>query len=133
MRIASYNVENLFARPRAFDGSDWSIGEPILAAYKEVNELFQLPAYDDGVRQRIIELLVILDIYSINSNGVARRKRSINPRWAWLRKNRGSFDREPRDNTQSVVIIATGRADWIGWVELAVSRSTRSVHALRQK
>ena len=120
MRIASYNVENLFARPRAFDGSDWSIGEPILAAYKEVNELFQLTAYDDGVRRRIVDLLVILDIYSINSNGVARRKRSINPRWARLRKNRGSFDREPRDNTQSVIIIATGRADWIGWVELAV-------------
>ena len=27
IRIASYNVENLFARPKAFDGSDWSIGE----------------------------------------------------------------------------------------------------------
>ncbi len=48
------------------------------------------------------------------------QKRSSNPRWVWLRKNRGSFDREPRDNTQSVVIVATGRDDWIGWVELAV-------------
>ena len=120
MRIASYNVENLFARPKAFDGSDWSIGEPILAAYNEVNDLFQLPTYDDGVRQRIRELLVILDIYRINDQGAVRRKFSTNPRWAWLRKNRGSFDREPRDRTQHVSIIATGRSDWIGWVELAV-------------
>ena len=28
------------------------------------------------------------------------------PRWAWLRKNRGSFDREPEDKTQSVEIVA---------------------------
>ena len=134
IRIASYNVENLFARPKAFDGSDWSIGEPILAAYEEVNRLFQKPFYDDADKVRITALLITLDIYSINANGVARRKRSSNPRWAWLRKNRGSFDREPRDNTQSVVIIATVRDDWIGLVELAVQpfKETRTGFPIRR-
>lgn len=119
IRIASYNVENLFARPKAFDGTDWTIGEPILAAYREVNSLFQNAAYSAADLTRMRELLVTLDIYSVNSNGAIRRKRSSNPRWAWLRKNRGRFDREPRDNTRNVEIIATGRDDWIGWVELA--------------
>lgn len=119
IRIAAYNVENLFARPKAFDGTDWTIGEPILAAYREVNALFQNAAYSAADLTRMRDLLVTLDIYSVNSNGAIRRKRSSNPRWAWLRKNRGRFDREPRDNTQNVEIIATGRDDWIGWVELA--------------
>jgi len=119
IRIASYNVENLFARPKTFNNADWSIGEPILDAYREVNTLFQNVNYSAADRTRMRDLLVTLDIYSINNHGAIRRKRSSNPRWAWLRKNRGSFDREPRERTQNVEIIATSRADWIGWVELA--------------
>lgn len=34
-------------------------------------------------------------------------------------QNRGSFDRQPRDASKDVEIIATGRDTWIGWVELA--------------
>lgn len=119
IRIASYNVENLFSRSKAFDGSNWAIGEPILAAYREVNALLQNVSYSAADLTRMRDLLVMLDIYTVNDHGAIRRKRSSNPRWAWLRKNRGSFDREPRDQAQSVEIIATGRSDWIGWVELA--------------
>ena len=32
IRIASFNVENLFARPEAFDLPDWNAGEPVLNA-----------------------------------------------------------------------------------------------------
>lgn len=119
IRIASYNVENLFARPRAFDTSDWSIGKPVLKAYREVNDLFSRTTYSTANKNKIRDLLLELDIYRINSNGAIRRKRTSFPRWAWLRKNRGKFDREPRDNTKNVEIIANGREDWIGWVELA--------------
>jgi endonuclease/exonuclease/phosphatase family metal-dependent hydrolase len=119
IRIASYNVENLFARSKAFDSADWAIGEPILAAYKEVNALFQKADYTAADLARMRDLLVVLDVYYINQHGAVRRKYSSNPRWAWLRKNRGRFDREPTDTNQNVEIIATGRASWIGWVELA--------------
>ena len=34
-------------------------------------------------------------------------------------KNRGDFDRQPRDATQNIEIIANGRDGWIGWIELA--------------
>jgi len=119
IRIASYNVENLFARPKAFDPSDWSIGKPVLAAYREVNALFQEANYTAARRDRMRDLLVELDIYTVNSKGAIRRKRTPDPKWAWLRKNHGTFDREPSDNTQDVEITAKGRSSWIGWVELA--------------
>jgi endonuclease/exonuclease/phosphatase family metal-dependent hydrolase len=66
-----------------------------------------------------MDRLVDLEIYYVNSQGAVRRSRQIVPDWAWLRKNRGSFDSEPRDAGESVEIIAEGRKDWIGWVELA--------------
>jgi len=120
VRIASYNVENLFTRPRAFHTADWSIGQPILEAYSELNDLFQLAAYSPADKTRMRDLMVVLDLYYINSQGAVRRKYTSSPRWAWFRKNRGVFDRQPSDNTLNIEIEAAGRDDWIGWVELAV-------------
>jgi endonuclease/exonuclease/phosphatase family metal-dependent hydrolase len=119
VRVASYNVENLFARPNAFDLSDPDAGEPILAAYHEFNKLIAVSDYSPTDRKRMRDLLEDLDVYTRNNQGALRRKRTTNPKWAWLRKNRGSFDREPRDPTKDVEIIAEKRADWIGWLELA--------------
>lgn len=119
MVVASYNVENLFARPKAFDTTDWQAGEPVLAAYHEFNRLIAAKSYSDADRERMRDLLVALDVYAVNTHGAIRRRQSQTPKWAWLRKNRGSFDREPKDATRSVEIVATGRGDWIGWVELA--------------
>jgi endonuclease/exonuclease/phosphatase family metal-dependent hydrolase len=119
VRIASFNVENLFARPKAMDLNTWADGEPILEAYTEVNEIMQQANYTPARKARMLELLEQLDIYHRNSHHVLRRRDTPDPRWAWLRKNRGSFDREPHDTTEGMEIVATGRADWIGWVELA--------------
>lgn len=119
VRIASFNVENLFARPKAFNSTDLNVGKPALDAYHDVNELIKKAVYTPADKEEIRELLVTLDIYSIDAQGVVRRKETLFPKWAWLRKNRGTFDREPQDATQSVEIIAQGRGDWIGWIELA--------------
>jgi endonuclease/exonuclease/phosphatase family metal-dependent hydrolase len=119
IKIASFNVENLFARPKAFRATDLSVGEPILDAYHEVNLLIKKSAYSTSDKARMRDLLVTLDIYAVNNHGAIRRKDSVSPQWAWLRKNRGSFDREPQDATKDVEIIAGGHDDWIGWVELA--------------
>ncbi len=118
-RIASFNVENLFERPKAFDTADWELGEPALDAYRELNALFEKSEYSGTDKQRMLELLVQLDIYFINSQGAIRRKNTDAPKWAWLRKNRGKFDREPSDPSLNIEVIANGRADWIGWIELA--------------
>ncbi len=39
------------------------------------------------------------------------------------------FDRQPEDKTKSVVIEASGRANWIGWVELATEHvDAKAIH-----
>jgi endonuclease/exonuclease/phosphatase family metal-dependent hydrolase len=118
-RIASFNVENLFARPKVFNTTKWSVGQPALDAYRDVNALIKKAAYSPSDKAKIRDLLVTLDIYTVNTHGAIRRKDSLSPKWAWLRKNRGTFDRQPQDTTQSIEIIADGRDAWIGWIELA--------------
>ena len=86
VRIASYNVENLFARPNVFDTGNWSKGKPVLTAYKKVNDLFAKKKYTDANKTKIRDLLVELDIYSVNTQGAIRRKSTPSPKWAWLRK-----------------------------------------------
>jgi endonuclease/exonuclease/phosphatase family metal-dependent hydrolase len=119
VRIASYNVENLFARPKVFRTADPSAGAPKLAAYEQVNALFKKDAYSAQDKADMKSRLIELDIYFVNAQGAVRRKETSSPRWAWLRKNRGGFDRQPEDETKDIEIIADGRDDWIGWVELA--------------
>ena len=120
VRIASFNVENLFARPKVFDLPDWNAGEPVLKAYEEVSALLQKASYSATDKIRIRDLLVTLEIYTIDKKTKAiRRNQTLDPQWAWLRKNRGTFDREPSDRRQNVEIVAEGRGDWIGWIELA--------------
>jgi endonuclease/exonuclease/phosphatase family metal-dependent hydrolase len=116
VRFASFNVENLFARPRAFNQTTWAEGQPILDAFAEFNSVIELVAYGPVDKTRMIDLLVQLDVYR-QSGGVVRRNRTPSPRWAWLRANRGSFDIE--HEATGVEIVAGGRGDWIGWLELA--------------
>jgi endonuclease/exonuclease/phosphatase family metal-dependent hydrolase len=118
IRIASFNVENLFQRAKAMNGDTFAEGRPILAAHREVNELFMEPDYTPAIKQRIKDLLIKLDIYFVNNQGAVRRRITKSPKWAWLRKNRGDFDREPQDTSEDVVITATGRDSWLGWVDL---------------
>ncbi|QZY29401.1 endonuclease/exonuclease/phosphatase family protein [Nocardioides coralli] len=118
VRIACFNVENLFARPTAFDAATHAEGEQVLADYREFNALIAKPVYDAADRARLRELLVGLGIYYVNTHGAVRRS-TARPRWAWLRKNRGSFDSQPNDSTRDVEIVASGRGSWIGWAELA--------------
>jgi endonuclease/exonuclease/phosphatase family metal-dependent hydrolase len=118
-RVASFNVENLFARPAAFSADTQAVANQVLADYREFNTLIGNPTYNASDRQRMRDLLVALDVYHVNTHGAVRRRFTQPPTWAWLRKNRGSFDTEPTDSTRDVEIIATGRGSWIGWLELA--------------
>jgi len=116
--VASFNVENLFARPTAFTAETRALGDAVVAHYSEFNALIGNPVYSNVDKQRMREILVVLDVYYKNSHGAVRRRFTQTPDWAWLRKNRGSFDSEPADPHRDVEITATGRDDWIGWLEL---------------
>ena len=49
MRIASYNVENLFTRARALNLDSWAEGKHILEMYAELNNLFEEDVYTDAI------------------------------------------------------------------------------------
>lgn len=118
VRVASYNVENLFARPRAFARDAGAAGDKAVLAHAEFNRLIAKPEYKAIDRKRLRQLLTTLGVYVKNDQGALRR--STNPQWGFLRKNRGDFDRQPTDPTKDVEIIAGGRAAWLGWAELRV-------------
>ena len=86
VRVASYNVENLFARPKAFNTSNWSYGKSALDAFYKVNMLLSKATYSQADKKKIRDLFVKLDIYTVNSNGAIRRKYTSSPKWAWLEK-----------------------------------------------
>jgi endonuclease/exonuclease/phosphatase family metal-dependent hydrolase len=116
VRFATFNLENLFARPKVFNLETWSEGEPILRAYAEFNSLIERVNYTEANKARMVELLLELEVYRLD-NGVVRRNRPTDPKWAWLRANRGSFDVEHEDT--GIEIVANTRFDWTGWLELA--------------
>ncbi len=117
MRLASFNVENLFARARALNQdqwfedvgaapADWTPGRRALEYYGELNALFRRSVYSAADKARMVTLLLAL--------GLAKKDESP---YVILRKNRGSLLRRPRDGG-AIEITANGRDDWIGWLEL---------------
>jgi hypothetical protein len=105
MRIASFNVENLFDRAKALK-LDWEDGRVVLERYARLNQLVNKPLYSDEDKQEIKDLLRKL--------GLA--KRDDGGRYAELRQVRGRLLTRRRGG--GLEITATGRASWIGWVEL---------------
>jgi hypothetical protein len=62
IKIASFNVENLFARPKAFRDIDPATEQPVLEAFREVNELIKKQTYTQADKDRMRDLLVVLEI-----------------------------------------------------------------------
>lgn len=106
MRIGSFNVENLFARPKAMDSqeADAATRKKILGAHARISELFELPSYA-GVEGEVLALLDTLGVLKTDEGTFVR-----------LRKLRGSLLRRPKRGP--VTLVAKGRANWVGWVEL---------------
>jgi endonuclease/exonuclease/phosphatase family metal-dependent hydrolase len=106
MRLASFNVENLFARPKAMDETqgDAATRREVLAAHARISDLFERSSYA-GVEDEILAQLGVLGLL-----------RSDDGPYAVLRKVRGQLVRRPRSGP--VVLVAKGRADWVGWIEL---------------
>ena len=105
MRLAAFNVENLFDRPRAMNQNNWSDGRDILERFAETNAILTQPAYSAGDKARLKQLLASLGL----------EKSDTGP-FVLLRQNRGKLVKRPR--TGGIEIEADGRNDWIGWLEL---------------
>jgi hypothetical protein len=106
MRIASYNVENLFTRAKALNLNTWQEGHKVLEEYAEINKIFDNEVYSDADKARIIVLLKSLKIDKKDDGGP----------FVMLRQNRGQLLK--RRPIAGLEIVAKGRADWTGWVEM---------------
>lgn len=105
MRLAVYNVENLFDRAKAMNLDTWAEGRPTLERFAELNGLLGQIEYTDADKARMVELMVALGL----------EKSDTGP-FVILRRNRGGLLRRPRDG--GIEIEADGRADWTGSLEL---------------
>jgi endonuclease/exonuclease/phosphatase family metal-dependent hydrolase len=95
VRIASYNMENLFRRPKVFEHDD----RAVLTAYTNLTHLLEQDSYA-GSEQEILDNLGVLKLKNVDE-----------ARFAVLRKIRGRLRSKGK-------LVAKGRADWVGWVEL---------------
>ena len=118
LRLATFNVENLFARAKALESASPAEGGPALAAFETFNRVAAAPVYSDADKATMIEALTTLRVLVPTPRGLRLNRNQFDDAWALLRENRGDFlaapdDAEPR-------IVARGRGDWLGWVELTV-------------
>jgi endonuclease/exonuclease/phosphatase family metal-dependent hydrolase len=116
VRLATFNVENLFARAKALNTQTWAQGKPVLAAFERFNAVAAHQEYSEQDKVDMLHALEILEVLKPNKAGHLVLNKEPFEAWALLRENRGDFLKQPRNG--SAEIVATGRGDWIGWAEL---------------
>lgn len=102
LKIAAFNVENLFERAQAFN-EPTEEAQRILRQTAELNDLLESVSYA-GHETRIVELIGELGLDKSDQGNGAVLMRRI--RGKLLKRSGGE-----------VVLLASGRSDWIGWVE----------------
>lgn len=105
MRLAVYNVENLFDRAKAMNLESWAEGRPVLERFAALNALLGQISYSAADKTRMAALIVELGM-----------EKSDKGPFVLLRRNRGGLLKRPQ--TGGVEIVADGRADWVGSLEL---------------
>jgi len=106
MRLATFNIENLFERPRAMNLATWDAGQPAIDAAAQLNKLFNQATYSPPDKQRMLDLLAANGLLATRPSGT----------FLELRKIRGQLFSVPKNSPAT--IVAKGRADWVGWVDL---------------
>lgn len=106
MRLATFNVENMFERPKAMNLENWEQGTKILDDFKQLNTLIQKESYTPKIKLKLLEIMKRHKGLITNSESTYIRLREI----------RGKFIAKPKNKPAE--IAASGRGDWIGWFEL---------------
>ena len=105
MKIAAFNVENLFDRAKAFNEENGSKAQRVIGAVAELNGLFEADAYSDADKERMLEIVAELELNLFNEGPLA-----------FVRRIRGRVFRRPQSG--GIEVVAKGRDSWVGWVEL---------------
>jgi hypothetical protein len=85
LKIAAFNVENLFDRAKAFNAEDSGEAQRVIEAVAELNSLFEKSVYSGADKARMLELVDELELNRFNE---------VPP--AFVRKIRGATFRRPR-------------------------------------
>jgi len=105
MKLASYNVENLFQRARAMNGETRADGADALANHAEMNAILSKAEYRLQDKKRIIQLMKKLGI----------DKKDDGSEFVILRQSRGHLVKRAKGGLD---VVANGRKDWIGSLDL---------------
>lgn len=105
MRLATYNVENLFDRAKAMNLEGWDQGKPILEDFAKLSQLIGQVLYSEPDKAEMAKLIVKLGMV----------KSDTGP-FVILRRNKGGLLKRPKAG--GIEIVANGRADWVGSLEL---------------
>ena len=124
MRIATFNVENMFERPAAMNLPKWSDGRQVLQDFGKLNDLIAKRVYTRAIKK---ELLMLMG----QNKGLLTQGRS---KYIRKREIRGRLVKKPRGRPH--VIGVDGPTEWVGWFELvpdqvnatAISNTARIVH-----
>jgi Endonuclease/Exonuclease/phosphatase family len=106
MKIASYNVENLFLRAKAMNQKTWAEGADVLKMHAEMNRILGKKKYTAADKKKIVDLMKKLGIDKKDDGGG----------FVILRQNRGQLVKRPTSG--GLQVVADGRDDWIGWLDL---------------
>jgi hypothetical protein len=99
MRLAAYNVENLFDRAKAMNLDNRAEGRPVLEKLAELNALLGQIDYTPARRRRMVQLMIDLGLEKADTGPCVI-----------LRRNRGGLLRRPLAG--GLEITASGRAEW---------------------
>lgn len=105
MRLATFNAENLFSRPRAMSGLTLAEGRQVLEDYAELSAEIEELTYTTAVKNRI---RVLVDRHLYRPAPAGGRKIKLNEvRNKLVRRSGGA-----------TTIVPNGRGEWVGWFEL---------------
>jgi endonuclease/exonuclease/phosphatase family metal-dependent hydrolase len=108
MRVATFNVENLFRRASALNQDTWKSSESILNDWQRFNQLIEEKSYTDKAKQELAGFLTKYDLY---------QRMTKTAKFFLLHEVRGKLFKVPRGSKEPQ-IVADGRASWDGWLEL---------------
>jgi endonuclease/exonuclease/phosphatase family metal-dependent hydrolase len=107
LKIATFNLENLFTRPVAMNSATDDAGRQAIEDHAELNAIVAREQYTAQDKARLIELSEVYKFHYLNPP---------DDELVSLQKVRGQLFKQPKN--QPLQVVAGGRADWTGWFEL---------------
>jgi endonuclease/exonuclease/phosphatase family metal-dependent hydrolase len=128
VRVATFNMENLFRRPQAMNVETWDEGRVALDAVARLNELLAHDPYTEADKKEIAGILTTAGLAAPQPKGALFRVNQVREKLYVVKRGTGEIE-----------VVADGRGDWLGWVELttdelawgAIENTGRVVDAIR--